>query len=385
MTNISRSGIIQSTTIPKKVIKKMNRFLRLASFSGDSKYDIDMLKRRCTCTAFQKEGSCKHLLQVGAYPLDKTWSSGPRPTFSQALSGLVKTIRLRMPQEAIQWMLYLDAMNQEGGRFRVARRILIGSAEDGHSIAVMERVARNFTHLCRPDTHLMEFAAEIVRICKVPNWWVPETGGHDYIYSGMTSNRIAYLYGQGGDTHDEALEILEKAINDKNRIGAMAALERIMLYKKCSKTAMVEYVRTLGQAYDNHYAVRLCDIHLMHKTPLANDANFLCQAVWLLAGGECSVLDEIHPVMATEVRELMKEAWDEMVKYKPMNSAWADGIHCAGVDRRFAGMWNDMNAVCQAYLHYGRVDPNDKWLQRFYLLDYLKVEPLGDEQLPEDF
>ena len=363
----------------------MKRFVQLDSFSGKGYYDIDLLKRRCSCTAFQKDGDCKHLVQLGAYRTDKTWTSSGRPTFSQALSGLVKTIRLRKVQEAVRWMFYLDTMPQDGGRFRLARRILIGSAEDGNSVAVMERVARNFTHLCKADTHLIELAAEIVRICGVPNWWDAKTGGHEYIYSGMVSNRLAYLYNYGGDNHEEACETLEDGIGEKDAVMAMAALEKMMLYKKLTRTELAVYLRGLGESYSNEHAVRLCDVHLMHKGALSRDANFLCQAVWLLAGGECSVLDEIHPVMATDVKAIMIKAWEEMKKFEPMNTAWADGIHCGGVDRRFAGLWNEMHAVCQAYLHYGRVEPTDQWLRKFYCWDGLSVEEVGAEELPNDF
>jgi hypothetical protein len=54
------------------------------------------------------------------------------------------------------------------------------------------------------------------------------------------------------------------------------------------------------------------------------------------------------------------------------------------VDRKFAGMWNDMNAVCMAFNHYGRVDPNDKWLRKFYVMDGLDIDELGTEELPEE-
>lgn len=59
------------------------------------------------------------------------------PTFSQALSALVKSLRIRRPEEAVYWLVYLDRFTEREYRFRTARRLLIGSAEDGHSVAVI--------------------------------------------------------------------------------------------------------------------------------------------------------------------------------------------------------------------------------------------------------
>ena len=71
-------------------------------------------------------------------------------------------------EDAVYWLMYLDSLpareklSKKAARFRLARRILIGSAEDGHSIAVMESVATNFQFLCRLDSPLVYLAAEIV-------------------------------------------------------------------------------------------------------------------------------------------------------------------------------------------------------------------------------
>jgi hypothetical protein len=63
----------------------------------------------------------------------------------------------------------------------------------------MENVADNFRNLCKLDTPLVCLAAEIVRICKLPNWWDPSTGGHDYIYSNLVGYRQQVLYRKVND------------------------------------------------------------------------------------------------------------------------------------------------------------------------------------------
>jgi hypothetical protein len=51
-----------------------------------------------------------------------------------------------------------------------------------------------------------------------------------------------------------------------------------------------------------------------------------------------------------------------------------DGIHCAGNDIRFAGMWHLMYAVCRAFEYYARVDPEDPWMSHFHCYDGLMIK-----------
>jgi hypothetical protein len=143
--------------------------LRLKSFrETDLVYTVDRTGRSCTCSQFLSDGHCKHLDELGVY-VRRDFINRPRPTFSQGLSGMVKSIRLRRAEDAVYWLLYLDEfpesekLGKNAARFRIARRILIRSAEDGHSISVMEHVASNFNLLCRLDTPLEYLAAEIIR------------------------------------------------------------------------------------------------------------------------------------------------------------------------------------------------------------------------------
>lgn len=352
---------------------KNNAVLKLRSFSDPDKwYVVDRDLKTCTCGQFADKGYCKHLEAVGVYQ-DKKWNEVPRPTFSQALSGLVKSLRIRSTQDAIYWMTYLDTFKNtdKGSRFRVARRLLIGSSEDGHSVAVMERVAKNFPHLCQEDTHLIELCAEAVRICKVPNWWNDITGGHDYIRRGMITNRQARFYGEGGDGVDTSKKLLVDSIEDKDRTNAMLALERILGVGEISRTKLANYLMELAVAVDNEPAKRLIAIHLSAKSPLSGDANFLFQSVWWMAGGVSPVVDSIEKVMASEVKGYMAAA---IRLWKNPNNipAWCcDGVHCSGTDRRFAGMWPDMYAACNVFARTGDVDPSIQWLREDYSLEGL--------------
>ena len=101
----------------------------------------------------------------------------------------MKSIRIRRVEDAVYWLAYLDGFKEKQSRFRTARRLLIGSAEDGLSIPVMEKVREGFVKLSNPQSRLLHWVAEAVRICKLPNWWHPDSGGPDYIYQSLVGER----------------------------------------------------------------------------------------------------------------------------------------------------------------------------------------------------
>jgi predicted nucleic acid-binding Zn finger protein len=75
--------------------------VKVKSFTGDRWYEVDREKRTCTCPRFvevlvHKGGACKHMQMLGVNPSnERGFAPKSYPNFSQALSALVKTIRLR--------------------------------------------------------------------------------------------------------------------------------------------------------------------------------------------------------------------------------------------------------------------------------------------------
>jgi hypothetical protein len=301
------------------------------------------------------------------------------PTFSQALSGLVKSIRMRRAEDSIYWLVYLDGfplsekLTRKAARFRVARRILIGSAEDGHSIPVMEYVADNFRYLCKLDTPLVYLAAEIVRICKLPNWWNPDTGGHDYIYSNLVGYRQQVLYRTVNDEQG-ARKVLSRAVDEEDRATALGALY-VLPALGVGSTRQAEYLMTIAQEMNHEKAVRLLSIHLGARSALSGDNNFTSQATWMLAGGESPVVDQIEPVVAGEVYELLDKAMERWKNPLPIPNEYCDSIHSAGKDPRYAGLLQNMYAVCLCFSHYGNIEPENRFLPEFYPTDGLEIEP----------
>jgi hypothetical protein len=307
--------------------------------------------------------------ELGVYQ-QKQFTPLAHPTFSQALSGLVKSIRMRRVEDAVYWLIYLDGFpaiekqDKKAMRFRIARRILIGSAEDGQSISVMEIVASNFKFLCKLDTPLVYLAAEIVRICKIPNWWNPETVGHDYIFNSLVGHRQHVLY-QTVKEVDTAQKLLRKALDEADKataIGALCLLGAVGM----GSTKQAELLHTIAAEMDHKNAARLLSIHLAARSALSGDNNFTSQAAWMLAGGESPVADQIEPVSVGEVYELLDKARERWKHPRSIPNCYCDGIHCAGKDRRYAGILIDMWALCMAFRKYGNIEPENRWLPEFY-------------------
>jgi hypothetical protein len=95
--------------------------------------------------------------------------------------------------------------------------------------------------------------------------------------------------------------------------------------------------------------------------------------LWYLADGQCLVAEKIEPVTEGE-RELIDEVSENWKTPKPIPGWCCDGIHCAGNDARFAGILPQMYAVCKAFDHHDRVDPNNEWLAEFQCYDGLTIE-----------
>src|ERR1017187_4715569 len=75
-----------------------------------------------------------------------------------------------------------------------------------------------------------------------------------------------------------------------------------------------------------------------------------------------------------DVYELLDRATEQWKHPKPIPHEYCDGIHCAGKDRRYAGILTDMWAVCMAYKLYGNIEPANRWLPEFFPLTGLEIE-----------
>ena len=296
------------------------------------------------------------------------------PTFSQALSGVVKSIRIRRIEDAVYWLVYLDHFKEAQYRFRTARRLLIGSAEDGYSFAVMKEVARNFGKLCKPHCELIDWVSETVRICKLPNWWHPDSGGSDYIYQSLLGERT-WKYRAWDHKLPTLQEEIQKAIEEKDRAMALGGVTAFStVYEVFGATKQAGFLLQQAKNTGHDLAARLCELHLSAKPALSSDNNFLCMATWMMTGGVSPIAEKILPVTEEECYQLLDKARDRWQNPQPISRWCCDGVHCAGDDPRFMGMPPHMYAVCRAFEHYGRVDPSDEWLPDFQCYDGLIMQ-----------
>jgi hypothetical protein len=272
----------------------------------------------------------------------------------------------------VYWLVYLDTFKDKGSRFRVARRLLIGSAEDGHSVAVMENVVEHFFTLTKIETDLLHLVAGAVRICRIPNWWHPATGGPEYIYCGMVGERELLHY---PDLHnvENMTRLIEQGIERRSKTTALAGVMGLS-HARLGSTKQAELILGLAKRHHHPLAERLTEVHLRARSALSRDNNFLCQAVWMLAGGVSPVAETIEPVLVGEVFQLLDRARERWKAPQPIPGWCCDGLHSAGEDVRFMGTWDHMHAVCKIFEHYGRVDPADEFLPEFECHDGLEVE-----------
>jgi len=371
-----RSPLQRKLAFPNEDAKKRtdSRILRLKSFRGDEWYSISLEDKTCDCEEFQaKAGRCEHLDALGMHRL-RPFTPTTHPTFSQALSGLVKSIRIRRVDDAVYWLLYLDSFKEAQYRFRTARRLLIGSAEDGHSIPVMENVADGFWKMTKPQCELIKLDAEVLRISKLPNWWHPDSGGPDYIYQSLVGQR-AWLYKRWDHKLTTLQREIQNAIEEKNRAMAIGGVMAFAdLEETFGTTKQAEFLLKQAENMGHSLAARLCRVHLSAKSALSGDNNFLCQAAWMMAGGVSPIAESIESVTTEECHELLEKAKERWQKPQTIPRWCCDGIHSAGDDPRFTGMLPEMWAVCRAFQHYNRVNPADKWLPQFQSYEGLVIE-----------
>lgn len=171
---------------------------------------------------------------------------------------------------------------------------------------------------------------------------------------------------------------IQKAIGDANRalaLGTVMAFARVQERFGATKQAGFLLRQAVSMGHD--LAARLCTVHLSAKSALSGDNNFLCQAAWMMAGGVSQVAEKIEQVTAGEGYQLLDEAKEIWRNPQPIPRWCCDGVHCAGDDPRFMGCLPEMWAVCRAFQHYGRIDPNDIWLPEFMCYDGLIIHDVG--------
>jgi hypothetical protein len=285
------------------------------------------------------------------------------PNTGLYVSALIKSIRLRRTEDAINWLRRVWAFPSL--RYRITRRILISSGEDGLSPELIEAVAAWYNG---PKRYSISHAArEVCRICGTPSWWAIPTG-HQMIFSWKRAEAISEQVQT--NSLDATLVLLDFAIAKANLLSGLGVFTRASLLPDFSNVRIAGAFGPWVEQLNDERVTKLFDSWRGVAPELGRDTNICGLLVFLLLGGQLpkvSVPDIKDPGVQLTANSVSAAA------NQPQAPAWAnDGIHTRAdgpVDRRFAGVLSNFVAMCHAYDFYGRLDPRDPWLPEFYSCD----------------
>ncbi len=323
----------------------------------DVSFSTNIDLKACSCLDFQKNPNrpCKHLLS----PPD-LFSPSENINISEAMSAFIKSIRLRLTDEAILWLCYL--WNQPSLKSRMQRRILMSAGEDNISVNVIEAVSDWFGNSANRK-ELTLAAIEVARICATDNWYA-QPDGRFYMFAWEKATIEPKL----GIPKEYAalLEFLGDAISDCQELDALKTFNRIYENKAFRPRDLANTLLNHSHHSNSSQAQRLIELYAKNTGALWLDGNLSGQAVFALLNGDfgCAtspVIDE------KEVLSLLQDAQYKITNGPVIPTHARDGIHTRkGGDVRFAGTIKQMAACCRAYEYFGRLSTEDKWLAQFY-------------------
>lgn len=279
----------------------------------------------------------------------------------QAMSAFIKCIRLRRATEAASWLMTLQGLNVYLPQ--INRRIAMCAAEDGLHPGVMEKVSR----LVHKDTcksmGIVNTMAEILRIRNTPNWYATKTG-RAFIWEWRKQHQAQTFKGK---LFSFLLPNLEAAIVAQDVERAFS-----FMYPLCGSEGFTP--GALREMFSKHVkpgttTFRKLKVYYDIGGTIGGDENYpgqivyeLCTGIDLSDGADCPV------IYRTDVEPILK-------KVKPQTqcpSYWLDGVHVYGKDKRFGGIHESMWGMCQAFVKFGRVHPDDEWPEEFWLATPIK-------------
>lgn len=319
-------------------------------------YQVDNDSKTCNCLAFinYPHQPCKHLLSI----VDLFEQAKPVNNY-EAMSAYIKTFRLRHTDDAITWLRYL--WFQPGLESKVQKRILLSSGEDNMNVHVMDTISGWHGNL---DTRKsLELAAiEVARLCATDNWYAqPE--GRLYMFA-WEKAEIEPRLGLP-KRYSDLLMFFTDAVLERNVTDAMKAFNQLYADRTFRPRDFANTLIYIARESDSQHAHNLVELYAKNASALWLDTNISGQAVFALLNGDfanqtVSLIDE------SKVMHLLVDAERRIAQGLVIPDFARDGIPTIeGSDHRFAGTVKQMAACCRSYKYYGRLSPNDKWLDQF--------------------
>lgn len=330
-------------------------------------YTLNKKEKTCTCPAFtkckKKKPECKHLYEHGV--LKKKMVNYPtHPAYSQAMSAYVKAVRLRETQRAIYWLMYLWFQHSKE-MHRIRRRVWIAATEDGCHMKTQQTATDwmvKMPHGYGTERDFLSAARLTYLICQSPNWWAQESA-YNYIYSWAQGEVLAAAWKK-----DPITSLQTKLTNmfgyaDKG-MGAHTIGSLILLDLKDTKEKdiFINEVRDYADVIGHTECLAMID---MYAVKGGRDTNYAGHALYRLACGAFGDQSDVSVDTAAVDDMLAAASLEWKTNPQPVPKHYCDGIHCTGEDRRFSGCSIDMWAAINAFKHYGRLHPDDKWMYAF--------------------
>lgn len=330
----------------------------VTSFTDPSKkYEIDTGVLTCSCPAYQKSKKklpCKHLLSIKG--LIEVKELPTHPPLSAAMSAMIKAVRLRKPEDAVYWLLYM--IEQDVPKYKLLRRMVLMPAEDGVSVPVMEKAVGAYYACLKGEDTLFSMATEIVRVCRTDNWWKDEWGQR-YIrgwYESSCSPMSEPVKGFG------KLDELSKSENPVKAVRAYMS----MVESGIDRKQMLLWLKDKAGGWDRQASRRLASLALSSIKMIGSDDNHIGQALWSLYEDRPIRPEDTPKVTRGDVIQLIESQVERWKSPESIPSYYLDGVHTIGSDRRFAGILVQMSRCIKAYEKWGRLDPADKWNSEIY-------------------
>lgn len=301
-------------------------------------------------------------------------------SIAQAMSALVKSVRLRHVEDAVYWYLHI-AKCFPNDTFRLRRRMLIIGAEDCIDPKTQRNMYEWFKRtLGNKDIQSIDKTACYVlqKICITENWWQSPSGQKYICQWRISEKRVGnseYLANpQSGKSYIQDIsDLIDKALKNPE-INYTYEANCIHLRLIHAKENRIEYAQMLvnkGIEYGNVKARMAAQTHVSYGKILGSlDDNWLGHALFRILGNTFEAKD-ISTIKDTE--QLYTSALSEVYKKSRTPFAWTqDGVHCSGKDRRFAGLLTSMVACCNVYNEFGYLSPEIAFENKHYSSEILK-------------